>query len=85
MGSVGKPVGGESRSWETFNGCILLPRQARLLNKQLIESKLLRADRGGAGFTCECTQPSSRVHEDDDVAGGDNKVRVYKALTQSCD
>lgn len=36
VGSVGKPVGGESRSWETFNGSILLPRPAPLLNKQLI-------------------------------------------------
>lgn len=52
VGSVGKPVGGESRSWGTFNGCVLQPRLAQLLNKQLIESKLVRADGGGAGFTC---------------------------------
>lgn len=40
--------GRESRSGETFHGCILQPRLARLLNKQLIESKLRRADGGGA-------------------------------------
>lgn len=79
-GQCGKAsVGGQSRSWEAFNGCILQPRLAPLLNSQLIGSKLLRADGGGAGSTC------LSALEDGDVAGGDNKVTVYKGLPQSCD
>lgn len=45
-----KPVWGGS--WETFHGCILQPRRAPLLNKQLIESELPGADGGGAASTC---------------------------------